>query len=78
VLEAFSAALKILMVQLRQAAGRPSGELETFVMPERTNRHTSRQGEVILHMVRVLLNDDAAQPRRTNHAPLGFAAHPSL
>lgn len=58
VLEAFSVALKIPMVQLREAAGIPVGELEPFVLPERANRLTARQREVILHMVRVLLNDE--------------------
>jgi|SRR5687768_16021327 transcriptional regulator with XRE-family HTH domain len=62
VLEAFSVALRIPMVQLREAAGLPGGELEPFVLPERANRLTSRQREVILHMVRVLLNDEEAQP----------------
>lgn len=46
------------MVLLRQAAGLPSGELEPFVLPERANRLNVRQREVILHMVRVLLNDE--------------------
>ncbi|QTG81724.1 hypothetical protein [Arthrobacter crystallopoietes] len=58
VLEAFSVALKIPMVQLLEAAGIPPGELEPFVLPERANRLTVRQREVILHMVRVLLNED--------------------
>lgn len=46
------------MVQLREAAGIPVGELGPFVLPERANRLTARQREVILHMVRVLLNDE--------------------
>ena len=50
------------MVQLREAAGLPSGELEPFVLPERTNRLTSRQREVILHMIRVLLNVEETPP----------------
>ncbi len=56
------------MAQLREAAGIPVGELEPFVLPERANRLTVRQREVILHMVRVLLNDeDAPAGATTEH-----------
>lgn len=57
VLEAFSVALKIPMNALREAAGSPSGELEPFVLPERANRLNARQRELVLHTVRVLLNE---------------------
>lgn len=66
VLEAFSVALKIPMVQLREAAGIPPGELEPFVLPERANRLTLRQREVILHMVRVLLNEEESPSATTD------------
>ncbi len=57
VLEAFCLALKIPMNTLREAAGTPSGELEPFVLPGRANRLNARQRELILHTVRVLLNE---------------------
>lgn len=57
VLEAFSIALKVPMHALREAAGAPSGEPEPFILPERANRLNARQRELILHTIRVLLNE---------------------
>lgn len=57
VLEAFSVALAIPMAKLRTTAGLPPGELEPFVLPERANRLNARQRELVLHTIRVLLNE---------------------
>lgn len=56
-LKAFSVALKIPMSALREAAGAPSGELDPFILPERANQLNARQRELILHTIRVLLNE---------------------
>lgn len=57
VLEAFSAVLKIPMTVLREAASAPPGEPEPFILPERANRLNARQRELILHTIRVLLDE---------------------
>lgn len=58
ILKAFSLALNIPMIKLREAAGLPTGELQPFVLPESANRLNARQRELILHTIRVLLNED--------------------
>ncbi len=45
------------MNALREVAGAPFGELEPFVLPEWANRLNARQRELVLHAIRVLLND---------------------
>lgn len=57
VLAAFSAVLKIPMVQLREAAALPPGEPEPFILPEHANRLTRPQREAVLHLIRVLLDN---------------------
>lgn len=57
VLKAFSLALDIPMDTLREAAGAPASELEPFVLPESANRLNARQRELVLHTIRVLLNE---------------------
>ncbi|WP_323958876.1 hypothetical protein GC088_09975 [Arthrobacter sp. JZ12] len=58
ILKAFSIALDIPMTKLREAAGLPAGEMEPFVLPESANRLNTRQRELVLHTVRVLLNEE--------------------
>ncbi|KRF05594.1 hypothetical protein ASH00_09000 [Arthrobacter sp. Soil782] len=58
ILQAFSVALGIPMTKLRAAAGLPTGELEPFVLPESANRLNTRQRELVLHTIRVLLAED--------------------
>lgn len=58
ILQAFSVALKIPMPELRKAAGLPAGEAQPFVLPETANRLTARQRELVLHTIRVLLNEE--------------------
>ena len=57
VLQAFSLALGVRVEVLREAAGVPTGEPEPFVLPESANRLNARQRELVLHTVRVLLNE---------------------
>lgn len=57
VLKAFSLALDLPMDVLRNAAGAPPGEPDPFVLPESANRLNARQRELVLHTVRVLLNE---------------------
>lgn len=58
ILSAFSVALNLPIVELREAAGLPVGELEPFVLPESANRLDARQRELVLHTIRVLLAED--------------------
>jgi transcriptional regulator with XRE-family HTH domain len=58
VLQAFSVALGIPMTRLREAAGVPAGEPVPFILPKNANRLTLKQRELILHTVRVLLNEE--------------------
>lgn len=58
VLKAFSVALNIPMTKLREAAGLPAGEMEPFVLPGSANRLNARQRELVLHTIRVLLNEE--------------------
>ncbi|TDK25844.1 hypothetical protein E2F48_11520 [Arthrobacter crusticola] len=58
ILHAFSVALNIPVTRLREAAGVPVGEPEPFVLPECANRLTARQRELVLHTIRVLLNEE--------------------
>ncbi|NOJ61024.1 hypothetical protein [Arthrobacter sp. 260] len=44
------------MPRLREAAGMPAGEPEPFV-PESANRLNARQRDLVLHTIRVLLNE---------------------
>lgn len=57
VLKAFSLALDLPMDTLRAAAGAPPGETQPFVLPESANRLNARQRELVLHTIRVLLNE---------------------
>jgi transcriptional regulator with XRE-family HTH domain len=71
VLQAFSVALDIPMDALMEAAGSPAGELEPFVLPERANRHNAWQRELVLHTIRVLLNEpDSPQKARSVRAEI--------
>lgn len=57
VLAAFSLALNLPMEVLREAAGAPAGAPDPFVLPGSANRLNTRQRELVLHTVRVLLNE---------------------
>ncbi|MGV0109016.1 hypothetical protein [Arthrobacter sp. CP30] len=57
VLTAFSLALGVPLKMLREAAGLPAGEPDPFVLPESANRLNARQRELVLHTVRVMLNE---------------------
>ncbi len=57
VLKAFSLALNVPMEVLCEAVGAPLKESEPFVLPESANRLNSRQHELVLHTVCLLLNE---------------------
>ena len=48
---------RLPMRALREAAGAPSGKPEHLILPERATRLNARPRELILHTVRVLLNE---------------------
>lgn len=56
-LTAFSLALGVPSTTLREAPGLPPGESDPFVLPESVKRLNSRQRELVLHTVRVLLDE---------------------
>lgn len=70
-LERIAAGLPAPLQVLRRLAGVPAGERAPFVLPPEANQLDDRQREVVLAMVRALL-DASSRASTSNPAPAGL------
>lgn len=72
-LKAFSDALGIDLMQLRDAAGLPSGEAEPYVPPAESARLTSRQRDALDALIQSIVTTERGGEHAKRSAPMNHA-----